>query len=116
MSWERRRGGRRYYYRKRREGKRVISEYIGTGEAAELQAALDNHERRRRAEQRQRRRKERVQMERVDQALDELEAVTTALVEATLIVEGFHTHERTWRKSQHESRSANPKAQIPISK
>ena len=116
MSWERRRGGRRYYYRKRREGKRVISEYIGTGKAAELQAALDDRERRRRAEERQRRRKERVQMEQVDQALDELEAVTTALAQATLIVEGFHTHDRTWRKRQHESRSANPKAQIPISK
>ena len=33
MAWEER-NGKSYYYQKRREGDRVVSEYIGTGELA----------------------------------------------------------------------------------
>jgi len=45
MAWETRKRGGKYYVRKHRTGTRVISEYIGRGEAAELIARLDDLER-----------------------------------------------------------------------
>jgi hypothetical protein len=48
MAWEAREGGGRYYYRARREGGRVIKEYVGTGEVAEIVAHAEETLRRHR--------------------------------------------------------------------
>ncbi len=40
MGWEER-NGRLYYYEKRREGRRVVSQYVGTGTFAEACAVLN---------------------------------------------------------------------------
>ena len=40
MAWEAR-GNKSYYYRKRRIGRRVVSEYVGSSETAELIAGMD---------------------------------------------------------------------------
>ena len=96
MGWEKRRG-RHYYYRKRREGGRVISEYVGTGPAAELAAASDGLLQQQRAKER----KARAESENVEMILDDIQALTQALARATLLVEGYHTHRGQWRKKRH---------------
>ena len=103
MSWEERRG-RRYYYRKRREGQRVISEYVGTGDIAEFEAAGQARVQRALVKVRA----ARAESERVAKVLDELEALTEALMHATLIVEGYHSHRGEWRKKRH-GKQAKPK-------
>ena len=52
MAWEDR-NGRLYYYRKRREGKRVVSEYVGNGFAGMMAEELDGEDRQK-AEQKRR--------------------------------------------------------------
>lgn len=96
MSWEKRRS-QYYYYRKRREGGRVVSEYIGTGRAAELAAASDGWLRQRRANER----KAWAGIESVEMILDAIQTLTQALVRATWIAEGYHTHRGQWRKKRN---------------
>ena len=95
MGWEKRRG-RRYYYVKRREGRRVISGYLGTGPAADSAAAGDRLVQQRRAKERA----ARAEFERLEMILDDIQSLTQALVRATWIAEGYHTHRGQWRKKR----------------
>jgi hypothetical protein len=97
MAWEDR-NGRRYYYRKRREGRRVVSEYIGAGVAGELSAMLD-------AEDRSISRQDRAAWQATKQSADDLatqarrvEKFTKALTRAALMLSGYHAPSREWRK------------------
>ncbi len=92
MAWETR-NGQRYYYRKRREGKRVVSEYQGRAEVAELSAQCD-------AYARQRREAERAEAEALDRMLAELSSLLRLLTHATLIANGYHTHKGQWRRKR----------------
>ena len=96
MSWEKR-GDRRYYYNKRRVGDRVISEYVGAGEFAQVCAALDALKREMRHAQRERRRADRALDAQVDQVCDLIRALTGA----ALLVAGHHTHKGQWRKRRY---------------
>ena len=99
MGWETR-AGRLFYYRKRRIGRRVVSEYGGSGEAAAVVAALDAHER----AERDARRKERQRMREQERAIDaEIDAVCQAvrtLTAGVLLLHGYHTHKGQWRKTR----------------
>lgn len=97
MAWEDRHG-RRYYYRKRREGRRVVSEYIGTGLAGEFSAVMD-------AEGRAASRQDRAAWQATKQSADDLtaqarrvEKFTKALTRASLMLSGYHAPGREWRK------------------
>ena len=98
MAWENR-GNRRYYYRKRRDGGRVVSEYVGAGEWAELQAELDELER-----ENQRRGKCTEQGKRnaedgIERALNGLRESLRSLVRGHLYANGFLRHKGgEWRK------------------
>jgi hypothetical protein len=94
MGWE-----RGYYYRVRKVNGRVVREYIGTGEMAQLVAKMEGLERKRR------------ELERAERKalLDELNAVENAVVQmcdradlmarAALVSAGFRQHKRgEWRK------------------
>jgi len=101
MAWENR-GNNRYYYRKRRIGRRVVSEYIGAGLLAEMQAEQDVQGRERLLEEQRIRCVMRKQAERIDGDLNQAEQLTRALVRASLLLAGYHPHSRTWRKRRHD--------------
>jgi len=75
----------------------VLSEYIGTGRAAELAAASEGWLQQQRGHER----KARAEIESVEMILDDIQALTQALVRATWIAEGYHTHRGQWRKKRN---------------
>jgi hypothetical protein len=100
MAWERRQrgAGRRYYYRSVRIGHRVVKLYVGTGHAAELAAAADAQAKARRDADRDQVRRAEIEMAAAEAAIQELDAVTTMLAQATLFCAGFHFVNYMWRK------------------
>lgn len=99
MSWETR-GNNRYYYRRRKVGGRVVTEYIGAGDVAEALAGLDELDRQRRqldaAEWQAFVEDER----RTSAALAEVDELVRSAVAAVLIINGYHTHRRQWRRQR----------------
>ncbi len=95
MAWEQR-NNRRYYYRKRRVGRRVVSEYVGSGELAEMAAALRALERDSRLARRRRWAAIRAFDAQVDRACD----LVQALAHGALLVTGHRLHKGQWRKSR----------------
>lgn len=103
MGWERRDRGGTYYTRSRREDGRVVREYVGTGAAAELAAALDvqlrETRRRLRQQQRARWRAELSRLERMDEHVDAVDAFADLVMAASLRAAGYHLHHRSeWRR------------------
>ncbi len=97
MGWEKR-ANHIYYYRKERDGSRVRSIYLGRGENALLASRLTTLHREECKEMRNARLAEREVSRRTDDELDKLQAACDALMAATLLMAGFHTHKRQWRK------------------
>jgi hypothetical protein len=88
-------------------GGRVVKEYVGTGELAELLERLEEEQR---AQERARRRLERAQVAAVldgEDEVRELARVVTAEVHSLLRAAGFHRHHRgDWRRRRVGSRRA----------
>jgi hypothetical protein len=101
MGWERR-GNRGYYYRKKRIGQRVVSEYVGAGELAELVAELDALRRAEREAERLRWQRERDAELALDQEVNALGDVARMLTQAVMVATGHHTHKGTWRKTRND--------------
>jgi len=106
MGWEKR-GHHLYYYRKRREGKRVISEYVGRGELAEATATLDALDRHEQEDERAALRDEREAQRAVDQAIDTAGELVRALTHTVLLASGYHKHKGQWRKRRDGQRAAS---------
>ena len=98
MTWQKRGNRRYYYYRKRRQGDRVISEYVGAGQLAETEAALDNLERQIRRAQRRRRQEHRALDAQVNQICDLIRILT----DSVLLINDYHTHKGQWRKKRND--------------
>jgi hypothetical protein len=97
MAWEQR-GNIHYYYRKVRQGDRVFSEYVGSGDLARACADLDELERHlRRAE-----RAKREGLRALDAELEAACGLIRALTYAALLSTGHHTHKGQWRKKRHD--------------
>jgi hypothetical protein len=95
MGWDR----GRYYTRSKKINGRVVREYIGTGEVAELVAQGDALERQQREDERAEEKAKRAELEALDAPLDELDKLADLLARAALVVAGFHQHKRgEWRK------------------
>ncbi len=100
MAWEQR-GIHSYYYRKEREGSRVRSVYVGGGEKGALIAQLETMMRDESEASRDVRRRELAKLERQDAPIETACRMIDAILEATLIVAGFHTHKRQWRRRRY---------------
>ena len=96
MPWEKRRR-KRYYYHKRRCAGRVLSDYVGAGESAELIATLHALYREQRIAERQQWQCERESHRAADAEIDRLGAGIRLLVAAALLASGYHTHKGQWR-------------------
>ena len=101
MAWEDR-DGRRYYYRKRRVGRRVVSEYIGSGQMAELVSEQDEKDRQQRMQDRKSFEKHIARNKKMDDELDSLIDVTRAYVRVSFLLSGFHSHKGQWRKKRND--------------
>lgn len=100
MGWEQR-GRRSYLYKKEREGSRVRSVYIGVGERAALISQLETMRRDEAEIKREDRRLELAKLEQLDRAIEAACRLIDTVTEAALIVAGFHTHKREWRKRRY---------------
>jgi len=100
MPWEKRRR-KRYYYHKRRCAGRVLSDYVGAGESADVIATLHALYREQRIAEQQQWQSERESHRAADVDIDRLGAGIRLLVAAALLAGGYHTHKGQWR-SQHE--------------
>ena len=107
MSWEYR-GNNKYYYRKKRLGNRIVSEYVGRGEVAELIAATD-------VMNRNQRKMERKSTDLIiqnlkktflysDKIVKEFENKVDTVVKTHLILNGYHQHKGEWRKIRSDQK------------
>ena len=100
MGWEYR-GNRLYYYRKRREGKRVVSEYIGNGLIGELAEIWDIED----SEKVKKTRADwlitEAQVKDTEQEINDLEVSIRTFTRAFLLVLGYHPHKRQWRRKRN---------------
>jgi hypothetical protein len=107
MSWESRKGRGRYYTRSRRRGGRVIREYFGTGEVAELAAQMDGLRRRERIEAIEARRRRDCEADALDACVAAACHAIDLMARAALVAAGFHQHHRgEWRRRRGKPDSA----------
>ncbi len=95
MAWEQR-NSRRYYYHKRRVGRRVISEYVGSGASARTAAAL----RALTCQARRARRRRWTAVCALDAQVDRACDLIQALAHGTLLSTGHRLHKGQWRRSR----------------
>ena len=92
------RGNNYYYYKKEREGKCVVSSYVGKGEIAVLIAEYDDIERQKREYEAFQRLEIRRELEDLDRQIYSFENKVKELTAMTLISRGFYkTKSRQWR-------------------
>jgi hypothetical protein len=101
MAWEKR-GNNRYYYRKRREGKRIISEYVGRGDVAQLISAIDLDERMEHQYKKEQLKKYKSDVHQLNRNVDQVSMAINGFLRATLLISGFHPHKGQWRKIRDE--------------
>ena len=97
MGWEQR-GTHRYYYRKEREGSRVKSVYVGRGEVANLISQFESSSTVFERLLGVTRQSEAGDLEAVDGSIEQTCRLIDAVTQVSLLVAGFHTHKRQWRK------------------
>lgn len=102
MGWEKR-GKGMYYYHKRREGKRVVSEYKGTGLLAHLYSELDlvNKKYLVRKHHHAQWNEHNDEITEINMEIDQLAQIIDGLVRAVLLTSGYHPHKGQWRKSRY---------------
>jgi hypothetical protein len=99
VAWELRRG-RKYYYRSRKVAGRVVREYVGAGEAAELAARLDAIAAEERQAQRRTIRASRTEFAEMERIIAPLNALVDECVAYVMIRDGFHLARGRWRKKR----------------
>ena len=100
MAWESRERGGHYYTRSRRVNGRVVREYIGGGELAQIASENDDDRRTLRKAERQQQRAELERLEALAGPVGELCEVTEILARAHLLACGYHEHRGEWRRER----------------
>lgn len=100
MGWEQR-NGKRYYYRKKREGGRVVSHYMGSGEIASLISIIDRDEYLERRWNQVKWKMEKDEAEKLDKDQNSLSQLIRHVLRACLLVKGYHPHKGQWRKKRN---------------
>jgi hypothetical protein len=98
------RSGRFYFYEKRREGRRVVSSYIGGGVVALVAAEMNAQDRQEREWQRQKQRKTHHEQKEIDRQLARAERTLGDILRDVLCSAGFHQHKGQWRKRRGDRR------------
>jgi hypothetical protein len=100
MGWDK----GRYYTRSKKVGGRVVRQYVGTGQIADLVAEMDALDRQRREAERAAWREERAELEALDAPLNQLNDLADLLARTALMAAGFRQHKRgEWRKRRAHS-------------
>ena len=97
MTWANR-NGKRYYYRKRRKGRHVVSEYLGTGDFAEMMAVFDELIRRQKDFEQK---ADQIELDHwyfLDHEVNETLDFCSNLTKVAFLIAGYHTHHGTWRR------------------
>jgi hypothetical protein len=84
----------RYYTRSRKVNGRVVREYYGVGETAELAAQIDAIHLADREAEREARRLERAELETLDANVGELDEMADLLARTALLAAGYRQHKR----------------------
>ena len=98
------RSGRFYFYEKRREGRRVVSIYIGGGVMAFVAAEMYAQDRRKRECQHRKQQKLHNEQKEIDRQLARAEKTLATILCAVLCSAGFHQHKGQWRKRRGDRR------------
>jgi hypothetical protein len=99
----RERGGR-YYYRKVRIGSCVRSVYVGSSDAASVDAQLLHMARQESEAKHEAERRMISSLAEEDAAFDSIAGMVERVTAAALLASGFHTHKRQWRLSRGDKR------------
>jgi hypothetical protein len=94
MGWEK----GKYYSRSRRVDGRVVREYVGCGQIAEIAARVDAIEREERTTQRELESLQREESRKFDRTFSDLCRIVNLVQEAALLCQGIHCHRGEWRK------------------
>ena len=92
-----------YWYRSKRNGDHVETEYLGAGELGRAIAELDALDREQRQMERAELRAEQERERKVDRTLDATGDLLRLLVQAHLLVNGYHNHKGQWRKRRDDT-------------
>jgi hypothetical protein len=94
----------RYYTRSRKVNGRVVREYFGTGEVAEMIAKIDAVNRVDRQAVWDARRAEKTELDALDASVKELDELADLLARAALLAAGYRQHKRgEWRRKRRAS-------------
>lgn len=104
MGWEKR-GNNSYYYKKERDGLRVKSVYVGSGEVAHMISKLQSSSRQIERFARYMKSSEQLKFEEAQAAIEQASELIQLTTQAALLTAGFHTHKRQWRRKRNAARS-----------
>jgi hypothetical protein len=91
----------RYYSRSRKVNGRVVREYCGVGEVAELAAQMDAINRADREAEREAQRALKAELDALDAGVKELDELADLLARAALLAAGYRRHKRgEWRRKR----------------
>jgi hypothetical protein len=92
-----------YWYKSERQGRRVVTKYLGSGEFGRGLAELHTMGIRAREQQRAAMQAEREAQRAIDARVDAVGDAVRVLVRAVLVANGYYTHKGQWRKRGHDS-------------